>query len=371
MIAAPQFLPYPLRQPPSYSRWLASGVAVLAVFSSAGVIWRPAFDQFPASRVATGLFTLWLLALLMRVLYYRLNRHNAQWYEEAVQRVQVGWWQRHGQQAALLESVLIGPHCCAPGQRDDLLSGNVPALATGTRVLRVSLVASDTIAEREQKLAKLLVSQWQQQRGEGSAANILSCYWLGSSVAWEAFFKEMSVMFPHVGLPTQPQPWQGIETLSTLIDHLQTAPPDTRILCAGCESSPPQPGATLPAGEAAVLWLLAPQGGVRLCRGEWFSADREPLTAVAERALQQAHLSAPPATCVSFSQPDPQPDLPWSLRQHLQDAHFGTLPALGAMVAQTLAAWQTQQQGEPCAWLANDPQYTLVLGVVKPHDSSN
>jgi hypothetical protein len=106
---------------------------------------------------------------------------------------------------------------------------------------------------------------------------------------------------------------------------------------------------------------------VRLSRGEWFAADAESLASVAERASQQSELKSSAPVCVSFSQPDMPPlsVMDWNTRQHLQDANFGALQNLEAMVVQTLAAWYAEQHGVPCAWLANDPQHTLALGIVE------
>ncbi|MNI97422.1 hypothetical protein D3C73_1560710 [compost metagenome] len=61
--------------------------------------------------------------------------------------------------------------------------------------------------------------------------------------------------------------------------------------------------------------------------------------------------------------------LDWNTGQHLQHANFGALQHLESMVAQTLAASYAGQHGVPCAWLANDPHYTLALGIVEPNDS--
>jgi hypothetical protein len=112
---------------------------------------------------------------------------------------------------------------------------------------------------------------------------------------------------------------------------------------------------------------------VRFTRGEWFLTDTEHLPTVAQRALQQSQLTAPTQICVSFSQPD-VPDLGaigWNTKQHVQDANFGALEKLQAMVALTLAAWYAEQHQMPCAWLANDPHYTLALGIVEPDESNS
>jgi hypothetical protein len=76
---------------------------------------------------------------------------------------------------------------------------------------------------------------------------------------------------------------------------------------------------------------------------------------------------------VSFSQPDVPSLSPhgWSTKQNVQDANFGELEGLQAMVVQTLAAWYVEQHQVPGAWLANDPHHTLALGIVKPDDSNS
>lgn len=245
--------------------------------------------------------------------------------------------------------------------------GSTPEGAT----IRLLQVFGDEVAERERHLANLLVLQWQAQQPEPLALQPLACYWQGSLATWQAFVEQMTKCFPEVRLPEQPEPWQGIRSLDSIIDRLQGAPAEARILCAGCQSSPPGPESLLPAGEAALLWLLGPEGGVRFSRGEWFDADTEHLVTVAERALQQGQLTAPPQCCVSFSQPG-VPGLSahgWNTSQYRQDANFGALGSLEAMVVQTLAAAYATQHQVPCAWLANDPHHTLALGIVEPDDS--
>ena len=344
MNRAPEFAPYPLAQTPAYSRWLASVVALLALVSSGSVLLSPFIEPGLAAAGVAGVLVLWTLALLLRVLYYRLNRHNAQCYAEAAEQVRQAWWARHRQKAALVEAVLLGPGGSAPQHRQMLFNPDHQLLATQETAegptLRLLQVFGADIAERERQLAILLALQWQEQRAEPAALQPLSCYWQGSVAAWQAFVEQMALSCPQVHLPERPEPWQGMRSLDLIIDQLQGAPSDARILCAGCHSSPPQTQSRLPAGEAALLWLLGPQGGVRFSRGEWFAADTQSLTSVAERALQQSELETPTPICVSFSQPD-VPDLSdigWNTRQNVQDANFGALANLEAMVVQTLAA---------------------------------
>jgi hypothetical protein len=376
MIPAPEFAAYPLSQAPVYARWLTSGVVLMAVASSVSVLLRPFIEVWVMAAGVAMLAVAWTLTLLLRVLYYRFNRHNAQCYGAAVQEVQQAWWARHRQQVALIEAVLLGPGCSAPPHRQRLFDPEhrvlVPEDKGDGPMIRMRQVMGLEVAERERQLAKLLVLQWQQQTPPPADLQPLHCYWLGSPDAWQAFAQQMAISFPQVRLPEQPEAWQGVDSLSAIIERLQGVPTHARILCAGCQSTAPMQDSRLPAGEAAVLWLLAPQGGVRFFRGEWFSPGAQSLAAVAERALQQGGLAAPAPVCVSFSQPDAAGlrDLGWNLRQHVQDAHFGALPCLEGMVAQTLAAWHAEQHGEPCAWLTHDPHHTLALGIVEPNDSN-
>jgi len=320
---------------------------------------------------------LWALALLLRVLYFRFNRYNAHGYDASVRQVQQAWWKRHRQQASLVDTVLLGPQCVTPDQRAQSFNAGLAepvaqTLAGGT-ALRVRQVVGLDVATRERQLAKLLVAQWLQQTPEVAGFDVRRCYWNGSPAGWQAFVEQLACHRPQVRLPAHPTPWEGLHSLDAIIDQLHAAPAGTRILCAGCESAVPQFDAAAPAGEAALLWVFALQGGVGVCRGEWFTEGAEPLERVAERALCQSDLALPASVCVSLF-PSVSTDVGavgLSAERYPQDARFGRLPLLGAMVAQTLAAWHAYQQGEPCAWLANDPHHTLTLGVVKPNDKNN
>ncbi len=377
LIAAPEFAPYPLVQAPVYSRWIAGGVAMLFFLSGVSVVFRSVIEPHLAVTSVACALLVWLLALLLRVLYFRLNRHNAQSYCQAVEQVREAWWMHHRQNVALVESVLVSAACTTPAHGQLLFSSDHPPPEPQEthegRTIHLFQVFGNNIVERERNLAILLALQWQEQRGEHSIVQLLKCYWQGSLEAWRAFVEEMAVRSPQVHLPEQPEPWQGIRSLDSVIDQLQGAPATACILCAGCQSSPIWQESRLPAGEAAVLWLFGPEGSVRFSRGEWFSADTEHLPTVAKRALLQSKLTAPTQICVSFSQPN-VPDLSaigWNTKQHVQDASFGALENLQAMVVQTLAAWYVEQHRMPCAWLANDLHHTLALGIVKPDDSNS
>ena len=376
MNTAPEFAPYPLVAVPVYSRWLASGVALLALVSSASVFLRPFIEPRLAVVGVAGALMIWVVAFLLRVLHYRLNRHNAQCYAEAVERVCTAWWAHHRQRGALIETVLIGPSCSAPEHRQGVFDPDTqlpaPHETSEGATLRLQQVFGTDTAERERQLAVLLALQWQAQRTEGSLVQPVCCYWQGSLPAWQAFAQQMRVCFPQVELPAQPETWQGIRSVDAIIDRLQGAAPATRILCAGCQSTPPQRQSRLPAGEAGVLWWLGPQGGVSLTRGEGFAAGAESLAAVAARALKQGELEGPAQRCVSFTQPDVAEvsTTGWPIKQNVQDGHFGELAHLQPFVVQTLAAWYAEQHGEPCTWLSSDLHHTLALGVVKPDESS-
>ena len=379
MITAPKFDPYPLERAPDFPWWYAIG-AGLFVLACAGAmqldygsIYDPIFQFLLIASVSAS----WLLVFLLRVLLYRLNRHNAQCYAETSQQIQQAWWVRHRQTVALVEAVLVGGGSSDPEHRQALFSADhqppAPAMTPDGATVRLLQVFGDEVVERERQLAKLLVLQWQAQRPEPGPLQPLACYWQGSLSAWQAFVEQMGKTFAQVQLPEQPESWQGIDSLDSIIDRMQGAPADARILCAGCQSSSARPDSRLPAGETAVLWLFSQEGGARFSRGEWFDADTELLPTVAERVVQQSEITSPPQVCVSFSQPDVPSLSPhgWSTKQNVQDANFGELEGLQAMVVQTLAAWYVEQHQVPCAWLANDPHHTLALGIVKPDDSNS
>jgi hypothetical protein len=373
----PEFAPYPLAREPRYSRWFAGAVGLLALLGVGSVLPPSLVAPHLVALTVAGMLLGGLLAFLFHVLYYRFNRHNAQCYGEAVEREQQAWWVQHRQKVALVESVLLSASCGSPEDLDGLLNRakqQPVARETGEGLaLRLPQVFGRDAKQREQELATLLALKWGAQSDTDQGLTPSSCYWHGSQAAWRAFVEQMAQCCPDVHLPEHPQTWDGILSLDAIIDQLQGAPDGARVICAGCQSSSPDRASSLPAGEAAVLWLLGAEGDVAFSRGEWFSQADEDLATVAERAVEQSLLEAPAQTCIAFSQPH-VPDLAaigWDAKTNAQDANFGALEQLEAMVVQTLAAWYVQQHGVPCAWLASDPHFTLTLGIVRPHESGS
>lgn len=375
MNAAPRFAAYPEASPPAYGRWLAAGTSLLALVGSAGVMLRPFIEPRVAALLACIVMLVWLLALLVRTLYYRMNRHNAYLYGEEVAQIERIWWARHRQQVGVRDCLLLGAVGSTSEHWQQVLARQQrplePTQEGEGSALRVLSVFGTDSAEREIQLARLLALQWREQLPVSLNTVPLACYWLGSAEAWQALREDMAEHCAELRLPAQAETWQGQKTLESIIERLQRAPEDARILCAGCRSLPAEKDAALPAGEAAVLWLLGNPGqGARLGRGEWYAEGAEPLAEVAARACRQGHLSEPPEVCAAFSQADlPELEaLDWRLAGQSLDAYWGRLGDLQAMVLQTLAALHARHQGKPCGWLAKDPAHTLILGIASPSD---
>jgi len=377
MTPAPQYAPYPMVPAPAYPRWLASGIALLALVSSISVLLGPVIEPVHTAFAVAVVMVLWTLALLLRVLHCRLNGHNAETYDAAVDEVMQAWWARHRQHASLVESVMVCAAVASPEQRERFFNPDrdppaVVMLEDGP-TLRSPAVFGRDLGKREQHLATLLALRWHDQQASAPLTKPLCCYWLGSDEAWQAFAKQVAISRPLVALPERPEPWRGHSTMSSIIDRLHDGSSDAWILCAGCHCAPAISGGGRVAGEAALLWMLGRGGGVRFSRGEWLDADAEPFAAVAERTLRQAELEAPVPSCMAFAPAD-LPDPPLSLlseQQRLLHHDFGALGDLQPMVTQTIAAWYVEQHGKPCGLLVDDPHHSLALGIVKPDDSRN
>jgi hypothetical protein len=376
MKQAPDYRLYPQVPRPGYALWLRGGVTLLILLCGGGLLLRSLLSPLLIASVIAGAAMFGLLALLLRVLTFQLNRHNAQCYAEATERVCQAWWREHRQTVALVESVLLGPACSTTDMMGELFTTDhqppIPKASTEGAAIHLLQVHGADVALRERQLAVLLAMHWLEQK-QSARSQPLRCYWQGTMPAWAAFVGQVALCNPMLELPERPEAWEGMRSLNAIIDLLQGAPTDARVLCAGCQSTPVSPDRPSPAGEAAFLWLLAPQGGVVIHRGEGYDADSECLASVGERALQQAKLTKPTPSCISFIQPDVDDvtATSWNIKQHVQDANFGAIADLQAPVALTLAARYAELQGEPCGWLADDPIHTLVLGIVEPYDADS
>jgi len=375
MTPAPEFARYPLGRPPIYKRWLTAGAVALVIVGCISLLLQSVYEQTDVMPAGIAISVFWAAALLVRILFYRFNRHVARCYEEMTAYVLERWWRHRRQQVALVESVLVAPACNSPEQADSLFTPDRPAPAvvnTDTGLaLRMPGIFGANIVEREHQLARLLALQWGASLVGNEMLKPVQCYWQGSPETWRSFVEQMNASTPHVQLPEQAESWLGMRSLDVIIDRVQGLPVDARILCGGCHSTQPQVNSRLPAGEVALLWLLSPSGGVRMCRGEGYEVLTDDLSAVAERAQQHIQSVDEQKIGMAFSQPDvPElAGLDWGVRPLSQDAHFGELAGMQAMVVQTLAAWHAQRTGAPCLWLASDPHYALALGVIEADES--
>ncbi|NHB94599.1 hypothetical protein [Photorhabdus cinerea] len=381
MKVCPTFPPYRQASPPRVKRWLAAGAGGVLLVSNLVALIRPEIgDASALYAMIPGLAALWLLCLLFRWLFYRFARHNAWIYQQQVEWVQQRWWRKHRQQIALVDWVLVGPPGITPDVWLSVINQSQshrrpePIKEAQGQVVRLRRSGVVDIEQREIQLAKMAVNQWQNQHQAPLCCTPIRCYWLGSATVWQEFVAQMAVQFPDVVLPEQPQYWRGIDTLDEMTDRLNaTTGSQATILCAGCQCVASEAGSALPAGEAAFIWLLKKTGNVALTRGEYFQAqDDEPVMDVAARALVQADIPQPPEPCFLFSQPDglALEKTGWNITQHVQDLNWGNINEMEAVVVQTLAAISAENTGQPCGWLARDPQHTLAFGIVKSYETA-
>ncbi|PIF21666.1 hypothetical protein SAMN06273570_3618 [Candidatus Pantoea floridensis] len=320
--------------------------------------------------VSTVIAALLFLTWLARILYYRCAMHNGRFYQQLVEYEQQLWWQQHRQVIGLHDIVLLGPSGTEPQHWSRLLlrehRSPQPVTESTGRALRLPQIVTKDSGTREAQLASLLVLQWRKQRPDALALPPRLFYWLGSPGAWQAFTQQASVTFPELLLPEQPENWLGEASLATVIEKINNATVDQTILIAGCASQPAI-SKDLPAGEAAVLWLVGREGVVQLNRGE--ICDSSTLANACQRALEQSEISEPPDACLLFTLPENElPSLNgWNLTHHVQDANWGITGNMAALILMSLAALNTQQQGKPSAWIARDLTAGYTTGIVKTY----
>lgn len=373
----PSFPAYRQARPPAGKRWLATGATLLLLTGGLSALLSPREAGYSEMLITSGVILMICgLAWGIRVLLYRVTLHNAQLYRREVQRVQESWWARHRQHVALAEAVLIGPPGTTLAQWLRLVNRDhrKPEInaETGGKTLRLLHSFTTDTTERENQLAQTLALQWREQHQGELTITPLHCYWSGTQASWLAFYTQMGVSFPHLVLPPSPLPWLGETSMENIIDEMTSSAPESFILCAGCRSVPASHESPLPAGEAAVLWLLGKKGKVQFSRGEVCDTlAGENVLTVARRALQQSELAHPPDDSFLFSQPD-MPELSetgWNVTQNIQDLNWGQLAEIESMVTRTLAAFFAEHQAIPCGWIARNPNNTLALGIVKPYGS--
>ncbi|MDQ8601243.1 hypothetical protein, partial [Klebsiella aerogenes] len=240
-------------------------------------------------------------------------------------------------------------------------------VAAGARALR--LIHSDIvdIDLREPQLARMLAQQWLAQRGEHQLPGLSGCYWQGSEPAWREFCAELRKRCPTAQLPHMAEPWQGEASLSEITARINESGDECFILVAGCQSVAATADSARPAGESAVLWLLAREGEARLTRGEVYEgAAVENIQHVCQRAMQQSGAERPPDPCIAFTQPQ-IPELAhsgWNSNQLLQDENWGETGQMEQLITIALAAIFARHFHQPCGWIARDPRHPLSLGIV-------
>ncbi|KHJ68456.1 hypothetical protein QU24_09115 [Pantoea rodasii] len=371
----PSFPPRSEPVAPNNKRWMMVGAALISFSSAVIVLLTPAEQRgVNTFAVAAAITLLLLMAWLTRMLWYRCARHNCSFHQQLVKYEEQQWWSQHRQTAGLQDVVLLGAAGSEPQHWYRLLLREhrplQPVAELNGQALRLPQVVNKSQSARETQLARLLVMQWREQRPDVLRSSPKLCFWQGTQEAWQAFIQQASVTFPELSLPEYPECWRGEASLSAAIEKMAVATTDQTILIAGSGSQLGAASGDLPAGEAAVLWLLGREGEMQLTRGEiCHSGDAVALSAACIRALEQSEISDPPDACLLFELPEN--DMPaacgWNLTHHLQDGNWGRTGDMEALVAISLAALNTQQQGEPSGWIARNPVAGYTTGIVKTY----
>lgn len=369
----PEYPPYQVASPPYGVLWLSVSLIVV-VFSGIGaLILQPVGNV--VGIVSCGSAIVMVMLWMLRLLYYRLSVHYAQYYYRLVSQYQQEWWTEHQLHFTLSDVVLLGPSGSTNTHWWRLLKheqrpAEVKNEANG-KALRVARTLVEPAHEREVQLAKMLVLQWKEQRLHAGLPDLRCCYWQGSRRAWQAFCAQMQAAFPTVGLPAEPRLWRGEQSLAEFAAISDTLASNEAILVAGCHSLMASFYSVLPAGESAALWLVGKGGSVCLTRGEVYDVtDKETLSETCSRAERQIGLEEAPDACIMFAQPTLS-GCGWNITRHRQDAYWGNCGEMEMLIVIALAAISAEYFRRPCSWIARDPQHTLALGIVKPGGEEN
>jgi hypothetical protein len=361
-----------------YVEWMLVGLGLMGLLACIAVFipWD-GYVLMLAAMVAVPLFAVWLIVFVVLPLAFLLLRYAKQRapyaFEEAEGQIQRDWGVRDRYKAALVEAVLVEASGTPREGRQVSISpyhqAGKPKENPEWLAIHSVQVSGFDCAEREQQLAVLLAKQWHERQAVSAELQPLRCYWLGSRVAWQAFAKQMTQVRPTLQLPEQPDPWQGIDSLYSIIDQLQGAPVGTRILCAGCHSSPRHSGNGHPEKDEALLWLFGPEGKLFFSLDEWLVSASENLPSGAVQLPQLSTDHLPAQICVSLADCYlPRLfDRGWHNRARMNDAKVETLEDLPDMVSTTRAAWEVVRHGTPCAGSTRKSRgRPPVLGFIRP-----
>lgn len=377
MIRPPQ---YPEVVEPSAPQWLRWWLALPLLWGAQSAVlltlWpeeRPRLELWLWSAV---LPLCWVLALLLRVLVWRLEVLKSVVYRRTRDAALLRWWQQRGLGLPVQQVLVLGPAGDAQLHYHDLMaSAPLPrptsASATQQPLLRYPFLLC-TPDERPQALARQLArltlalpdldQRWKHLRGIA---------WVGDEGPRAAFAQ---VLANTAVLPKVEVALNDLQDLDRLIDAFHHECRDARdwLLCAGVVSGHSAPEGELP-GEAGFVWLVSWQGKQLLHRGEYWRAETDESPGQLCAQLQRyAGLEAAPETCLALDQTSQQAfiDGGWSAAEHQLGGHWGALAHLAPFIAMSLALLQAGEARQPCGWLSQDAENRLAIGMAVAHGNS-
>lgn len=349
--------------------WLVAALVTLLLWPAGKPTKTPVFWFW-----AAGLpLLLWLLAVSIRYLVYQVALHNRDSYQQVIKKAQNNWWQRRSLALPVEQAVLIG----SLGDKSEiyraLLSAKpvppVPVInSAGGFALRCPLLLNST-SNRTEALARLLARQVLNHVPDFEAGRTLqTIYWHGDNDSLAVF--QAALAQDSLTASGESIALQNVDNLDAVIDRFHEQTDETHwILCAGVGHFANSP-TDQPAGEAAFAWIVGHQGKTALYRPEVLLPEsNESAQQLVAQLTRTASLSEVPTACLAMDTASMNAVLPsgWSAVEHVLMPYFGELSALSPFIAATQALLHSDQQAEPCAWMAQHPEHHFISGVTAPY----
>ncbi|WP_047608870.1 hypothetical protein [Rahnella aquatilis] len=349
--------------------WLVAALATMLMWPEGKSTKTPVFWFW-----AAGLpLLLWLLAVSIRYLVYQVALHNRDSYQGVIKKAQDNWWQRRSLALPVEQAVLIG----SLGDKSEiyraLLSAKpvppVPVInSAGGFALRCPLLLNST-SNRTEALARLLARQVLNHVPDFEAGRTLqTIYWHGDNDSLAVF--QAALAQDSLTASGESIALQNVDNLDAVIDRFHEQTDETHwILCAGVGHFAKSP-TDQPAGEAAFAWIVGHQGKTALYRPEVLLPEsNESAQQLVAQLTRTASLSEVPTACLAMDTASMNAVLPsgWSAVEHVLMPYFGELSALSPFIAATQALLHSDQQAEPCAWMAQHPEHHFISGVTAPY----